>query len=468
MHTIPLLVVLRRVILLAILFLPQRFWLGRGWKLASRIPRRWLRTTGQAFILLVVIGIVLILSDRIFYKLIPASESSFITSVFQLWVFTSTFTFFCIKAVHAIEWIWSKLRVAVTHSPAPNPSRRGFFRYAASFAGTVPFLAAIYGCARERLQFEIVRVTLPIPNLPAALNGLRIVQLSDIHIGDYMRPEEVRRAVSIANSLAADLAVITGDFVSDAGDPLAICIQELSLLRAPLGVWGCNGNHEIYAGAEDAAQALFTQHGMTLLRQKAAQLDWKGESLNLIGIDYQRNVQLTGSVLPTLGGVESLVRPGKFNLLLSHNPNTFYSAAGLGIALTLSGHTRRPDPRGDWQPLVESRKIHDPLRRRPLPTPHRAAGKPARRQSSCIPLRQSRYRHTWRSRPHRSPARNHPAYPPNRILTTYQGFEASCFSASTISFLNTSTAGTPGDRSPSSALYSQTGSQFNGSWRFPR
>ena len=342
MHTITLLVILRRIILLAILILPQRFWIGRGWQLASRIPRRWLRTTAHAFLAVVSIAIALILFDHIFHKFIPAPVSAFITPVFQLWVFTSIFAYFCVKAVHLVEWIWSqlmRLRAALTHAPAPDPGRRTFFRYAASFVGAVPFVAGLYGYARERLQFQIVRVAVPIPNLPAALNGLRIVQLSDIHIGDYMPADEIRRAVALANSLSADLAVITGDFVSDAGDPLALCIQELSRLHAPLGVWGCNGNHEIYAGAEDAAERLFTQNGMTLLRQKAVQLDWKSESFNLIGVDYQHNVHLTGSALPTLGGVEPLVRRDQFNLLLSHNPNTFSSAAGLGIALTLSGHT---------------------------------------------------------------------------------------------------------------------------------
>ena len=58
---------------------------------------------------------------------------------------------------------------------------------------------------------------------------------------------------------ARHVAVITGDFVTSQGDPLDECVAELSRLRAPLGVWGCNGNHEIYADAEDAAEALFRQ-----------------------------------------------------------------------------------------------------------------------------------------------------------------------------------------------------------------
>ena len=76
-----------------------------------------------------------------------------------------------------------------------------------------------------------------------------------------------------------------------------------------------------------------------LFRQTAVQVKWNGESFNLIGVDYQRDVPLTGSMLPTLSGVESLVRQDMINILLSHNPNAFYRAAGLGVELTLAGHT---------------------------------------------------------------------------------------------------------------------------------
>jgi predicted MPP superfamily phosphohydrolase len=143
----------------------------------------------------------------------------------------------------------------------------------------------------------------------------------------------------MANQLGAHLAVITGDFLTGRGDPLEECIAELALLKAPLGIWGCNGNHEIYAGAEDEAERLFQQYGMCLLRQSAAQLAWNGAMFNLIGVDYQHGVQLTGSRIPSLRAIEQLVRHDIPNILLSHNPNTFYSAAELGIELSLAGHT---------------------------------------------------------------------------------------------------------------------------------
>lgn len=342
MHAISFVFVIRRIVLITLLILPQRFWLVRGWRLTSRIGRPAWRLAGQAFLAVGAILMIFVLSDRIFHKFLPATASLWIAPVVQLWVFTSTFAFFCVKAIHVIEWIWSSLHRPGTNAEgtgADDPSRRLFFRYAASLVGALPFLAAVYGYARERLRFEIVRVDVPVSNLPDALNGLRIVQLSDIHIGDFMPRDEIRRAVDMANSLSPHLAVITGDLVTGQGDPLADCVSELSRLSAPLGVWGCNGNHEIYAGAEDTTEALFRTHGMTLLRRNAAQLCWNGEHINLIGIDYQRDVRLTGSVLATLDGVESLVREDMPNILLSHNPNVFYRAADLGIELTLAGHT---------------------------------------------------------------------------------------------------------------------------------
>src|SRR5271169_585194 len=98
-----------------------------------------------------------------------------------------------------------------------SPSRRTFFHYAAVLAGGFPFLAATYGFAAGRLRYTIERVDVPVANLPPDLDGLRIAQLSDIHIGDYMLPPEIRRAVDMANDLQPDISFVTGDFVSSVG-----------------------------------------------------------------------------------------------------------------------------------------------------------------------------------------------------------------------------------------------------------
>jgi len=197
----------------------------------------------------------------------------------------------------------------------------------------------MYGYAAERLRYEVRRVEIPLPNLPPELDGMEIVQISDIHLSGYMTRESVRRAVDMANDVGADLAVVTGDLITGMHDSMADCVEEVRHLRAPLGVYGCNGNHEIYARAEDLAERLYRQAGMKLLRSENALIAYRGAQLNLIGVDYQRERTPSGRKMQMLSGVEPLVRRDMPNILLSHNPNTFNRAAELGIELSLAGHT---------------------------------------------------------------------------------------------------------------------------------
>ncbi len=289
-------------------------------------------------------------------------RGSLVTALAGLWLTSAFFAYISVKFVVACEWLWRAAKrlhgrpsrstasssagsvdqpaaAPVSEGVPANPSRRYFFQTASVLAGSVPFVGALYGFASERLRYQIREVSVPFANLPPTLEGLRIVQLSDIHLNGYMTREQVRRAVDMANALLADLAVVTGDFITSPSDPLADCVAELARLRAPLGVWGCNGNHEIYAGVEAAAQELFHRAGMRLLRQEDSQLTWRGAQFNLIGVDYQRERTPGGQRLQMLPHIGRLVRRDMPNILLSHNPNSFPRAAELGIELQLTGHT---------------------------------------------------------------------------------------------------------------------------------
>jgi uncharacterized protein len=334
-------VVLRRLLLITLLVLPQVYWLGITWRFGRkvRLIQRWL---SRLIVIVAIAAMVAVLYDRIATKFLPSPISHRIAPLIQLWIFSSTFAFFLTKALHCLAWCIARLREQLrkpAQDAAHDASRRAILRQTASIVGGTPFVAALYGYAHERLNVAVESVDVPIADLPAALDGLRIVQLSDIHIGDFMPLHEIGRAVAIANNLNPHLAVITGDFVTSYGDPLAKCIHQLSRLRAQLGTWGCNGNHEIYAGAEDEAESLFAENGMCLLRHSAAQLEWNGSPLNLLGIDYQHSIPISGKTMPTLNGAENLVRRDMPNILLSHNPNTFPSAAAAGVELSLAGHT---------------------------------------------------------------------------------------------------------------------------------
>jgi uncharacterized protein len=348
---------------LALLFLSQRFWYRAIWRMtanwgshALRIGTRLVYVT--ALFVIIIAGIESFRAGRGY--IIPHGSMA---SIFAgLWFFSALFAYLAVKLVRGIDRIWAWLRAAYglkrgartaqsptangTQSSVPaaaelvaNPSRRYLFRTATAIAGAGPFLSAVYGFAEERLAYQVRRVDIPLPNLPAGLGGMKIVQISDIHLSSYMPRQQVRRAVEMANDLGADLALATGDFITGLGDPIADCIDEVRRLRAPLGVWGCNGNHEIYAHAEETAQWLFAQSGMKLLRQENAQATFNGASFNLIGVDYQRERTPSGRRIQMLTGVDKLVRRDMPNILLSHNPNSFNRAAELGIELTLSGHT---------------------------------------------------------------------------------------------------------------------------------
>jgi predicted MPP superfamily phosphohydrolase len=331
--------------LAVLFFLAQRFWLVRANQVIDRIGsprwRRWWRGLLAAALVFIIFSF----SDRLFFRIVyfRLNILSQAMAFSQLWLFFSSLAFLAVKAVHALEWLWTRLpqaRVPAGADDLPVDSeRRKLFHYVASLAACVPFGAGIYGFASERLSYTVQRVDLPVANLPPALEGLRIVHMSDIHIGEFMPPSEIRRAVAMANDLGAELAVLTGDYVTTSRDPASECIAELAHLRAPLGVWGCNGNHEIYAYIEDEVEELFHRHGMCLLRQDNVRLQWRGANFNLIGVDYQREFGGFSGRRTLLVESEHLVRRDMPNILLSHNPNAFPRAAQLGIEAVLSGHT---------------------------------------------------------------------------------------------------------------------------------
>lgn len=353
--------------IVGLLFLSQRFWYRAIWRVTSNWGSQGLRVAARLIYVTALLLIIAATADSLRMGrgyIIP--RGTMITVFAGLWFFSALFAYLAVKFIHAMDRIWGWLRAAYqlktkpapSHSassaapaaldavtPAaaaellPNPSRRYFFKTATALAGAGPFLGAVYGFAAERLHYQVHRVEIPLPNLPAGLEGMKIVQISDIHLSGYMPRAQVRRAVDMANDLRADLALVTGDFITGAGDPIADCIEEVQRLRAPLGVWGCNGNHEVYARAEDMAQFLFAQAGMKLLRQENAQLDFHGAAFNLIGVDYQRERTAGGRRMQMLQHVEPLARRDIPNILLSHNPNAFNRAAELGIELTLAGHT---------------------------------------------------------------------------------------------------------------------------------
>ena len=254
------------------------------------------------------------------------------------------------RAAGAAEWLYRKAHDAASSraalkteelAPVPtSPSRRQFLERAAVLVSASPFVAAGYGLLHERLDVEVTRQRIRLPRLPKAFDGFRIAQLSDFHISPFMTAEQIRRFAEITNDLKPDLVTLTGDFLTwDAGAQVEV-VQALAPLRAPYGVFGCLGNHEVYTRTQDSITRLLGTAGIRILRHTTTSIQSHGESLNLIGVDFQGCHECpTFPPQDYLRGVESLVLPDMVNILLSHNPESFDRAAQLGIDLSLAGHT---------------------------------------------------------------------------------------------------------------------------------
>ena len=270
--------VLFSAVFLLITYAVQRFWFARAWRLIERIRQRpWRSGLQTAWFAAAGIVFIAVLDSALGHFLPRTGTPAAILLIARLWMSVSFLALAAVGLTGAFNWISKSLLAAAAPLNHENidRGRRAFFRSAAYLAGGLPLVAGAYGFFKERLSYQIRNIEIPVADLPAGLDGLRILQLSDIHAGDFMPRSEVRRAVEMGNALGADLTVVTGDFITSANDPLEDCIAELSRLHAPLGVWGCNGNHEIYAGAEERAQQLFERFGIRLLRHQNTELDWR-------------------------------------------------------------------------------------------------------------------------------------------------------------------------------------------------
>jgi hypothetical protein len=210
--------------------------------------------------------------------------------------------------------------------------RRQFLRTGASATlAAAPLMGAGFGFV-VRNQFRLAEVKIHIPNLPKDLQGLRLVQVTDIHMSPFLTGRQFARAVDMANETRADVVLVTGDLITRQGDPLDECIRQLARLRGDVKL-GCLGNHEIYTHTEDYVTREGRKIGIDFLRGEARSLRFGDAHLNIAGVDYQQFHR------PYLVGAERYVAPGQVNVLLSHNPDVFPIAARQGYDLTLAGHT---------------------------------------------------------------------------------------------------------------------------------
>jgi hypothetical protein len=221
-------------------------------------------------------------------------------------------------------------------------SRPEAVRLESASAITVPLLAVlatIVGFIDARRRPRVVDVSVPLPNLPPALQGFTIAQISDVHVGPTIKRDFLRGIVDIVNSLGVDLIAITGDLVDGSVEQLGVHVEPLSSLHARHGVYFVTGNHEYYSGA-GAWIAELRRLGLHVLLNQHVVLSHGGASLLLAGVtDYSAerfDPAQRSDPEASLAGAPSDLRP---RVLLAHQPRTAAAAADAGFDLQLSGHT---------------------------------------------------------------------------------------------------------------------------------
>jgi len=206
----------------------------------------------------------------------------------------------------------------------------------ATFA--LALVAVCYGYYQARRTPAVRRVDVPIANLPPALVGLRIVQISDLHIGPTIKAPFVERVVARVAELQPDLIAFTGDLADGTVERLAPHTAALAELTAPLGVYFCTGNHEYYSGVGSWIEQA-RRLGFDVLLNEGRQIDYGGGRIALAGATDFNAGELVPDHASDPAKALAASDGADVRLLLAHQPRSIEAASQAACHLQLSGHT---------------------------------------------------------------------------------------------------------------------------------
>lgn len=252
-----------------------------------------------------------------------------------------------------VVFIKNKLFPKVVSSEPKIISRKDFLKKAGVVAAAIPFGTLLFGMMKSAYDYTIKREKLNINNLPNAFKGLKIVQVSDLHVGSFLDDEPLKKAVNLINEQQPDIIFFTGDLVNDITEEALPFIDVLQKITAPMGVYSILGNHDYgdYFYQKDDLEG--KQHNLELMKKVHQKLSWKlllnenvvleknNERLAILGVENWG----AGGRFPKYGDLDLAkngLLPTDIKLLLSHDPS-HWEAKILpehnDIAATFSGHT---------------------------------------------------------------------------------------------------------------------------------
>lgn len=260
----------------------------------------------------------------------------------------------CRRAGAALAGRKERMPSATASAGPADPGRRAFLsRGIPATALLVAAPALGLGIAAKGVQGGtavplVNAMDLPVAGLAPDLDGLKILQITDIHVGTLTGPDWMRATVDLANACRPDLVCITGDlsdgllhYACPGGATRLEVAGLLEGLRAPMGVWACAGNHEFYSDYRGWMRA-YERIGIRMLRNGSVFLPRGGAGLVLAGRDDMVGVQRFGfprvSAQQVLAGMPG-AREGALRVMMDHRPTRAEENAAAGCGLQLSGHT---------------------------------------------------------------------------------------------------------------------------------
>lgn len=213
-----------------------------------------------------------------------------------------------------------------------DPSRWGNRLKKRLMLAVAAFFSGGYALWEPHL-LDVVKVDLSLPGFPKEMNGLRIIQFSDVHLGFHTHLKQMEKLASVIGELQPDVICFTGDMVEREAAPMREYISVLSSMQAKYGKFAVLGNHDYRGKEQNQVAAMLQEAGFILLCNGHAVLRNGNSRIALVGLDDG----LTGSPDPkkAVQGLDD----GIWKLLLMHEPDYADYAAPLGFGMQLSGHS---------------------------------------------------------------------------------------------------------------------------------
>ncbi len=243
-----------------------------------------------------------------------------------------------ISGLHYLLNRFSRPKVVLGQSPI-SIERRKVLHTIGATASIIPFIATAQGVLKTVYDIEVKNIDIVLPGLSRQLDGIRILQISDIHTGSYFGTGYLEEAVRIINEQKPDIIAATGDFVNFDPSELQLFLPTLRKLTADIGVFASLGNHDHYMTAMKHVQLqhMITSTGMNLLVNQSKVLMINNAQLVIAGTDNTGFNQKFGNLEQTFKDIPREIP----SILMAHDP-TYWKMEILnsGLAdITLSGHT---------------------------------------------------------------------------------------------------------------------------------